>query len=90
MAQFAGQLWKVVQVLLDEVTANLDPGVDALGDGATGVLETHRGGVLGGPALDTGQGYRLVLEDGREWPIRLVHVRASDSAGIARLAFRVG
>jgi hypothetical protein len=89
MQLFKGQLWESDHVVFDEVTAALDAECEALDDGASGVLEVHQGGLLAGPALPTGGGFRLVLADGTEWPVRLSEVAASDSAGIARMAFRV-
>jgi hypothetical protein len=72
------------------VTLNLDPGSDALGDNAMGVLEVHQGGILATPFLRSGRSYRFIRADGQECPIRLARIQASDSAGIARMDFRVG
>jgi hypothetical protein len=89
MQCFTGQLWDGDHVLFEQVTLGLDQDSATLSEGATGVLEIHEGGILVGPGLRADQCYRFILEDGQEWPVRLAKVEASDSAGIARMDFRV-
>src|SRR4051812_24878558 len=55
---------------------------------ASGSFEIHEGGILG-DSLPSDRPYRLELNDGRGWLIRPTKVHASNSAGIARVEFRL-
>ena len=90
MEHFAGQFWDADHVVFERVTGTLDREVGESVAGATGCFDVHQGGILGGGAiLATDREYRLILDDGRTWPVRLTKVRSSNSAGIARIEFRI-
>jgi len=90
MERFAGQLWDADHVVFERVTGILDPEAEGHPAGASGCFEVHQGGILGGGAsLATDREYRLILEDGKMWQIRLTKVGASNSAGIARIEFYI-
>jgi len=90
MVRFSAQLWDADHLAFDQVTGTLDEAADRGTPGISGCFEIHEGGILGGgisPLPD--REYRLVFDDGQAWQIRITHVHASNSAGIARVDFRI-
>jgi hypothetical protein len=90
MGQFHAQFWDADHLLFKEVTGVLDRPDEQPTSGSTGNFEVHEGGILGGdvdPLHD--RVYRLVFDDGQAWQVRLNKVHASNSAGIARVDFRI-
>ena len=87
MERFRGRLSDGDRVVFSDISGCFDGG-RANPDGCTGLFEVHQGGVLG-DHLPTDHPYRLDLEDGRTASIRVTKIRASNSAGIATLEFRL-
>jgi hypothetical protein len=90
MSPFTAGLWDADHLVFDHVAGTLDSRDDQATPGTTGSFEVHEGGILGGgisPLPD--RTFRLVFDDGRAWQIRINRVHASDSAGIARVDFRI-
>jgi len=90
MISFSAQLWDADHLIFKHVSGTLDPQAKRAIPGTTGSFEIHQGGILGGGiSLLPDRVFRLVFEDGQAWQIRLTTVHASDSAGIARVEFRI-
>jgi hypothetical protein len=86
MQRFHGCLRDGDQVIFEQVAGYLED--HGGGASADGNFDVHQGGILGG-SLPTDRPLCLDLEDGRTGSIRLTKVHASNSAGIARMEFRL-
>jgi hypothetical protein len=84
MQCFHGQLRDEERVLFSRVSGYFE----SEGGKDSGLLEIHQGGILGDD-LTADRPYHLDLEDGRTGEIRPMKVYASNSAGIARVEFRL-
>lgn len=88
MDRVSGRLREGDRIVFGEVTAILVAGGGRVEPSVTGRLEVHQGGLLAGH-VETDRTYVLDLMDGRSGAIRLTHVNASNSAGIAFMQFRL-
>jgi hypothetical protein len=86
MEHFHGRLRDGDRVIFEQVAGYLE--FHGGWTTASGSFEVHQGGILGG-SLPTDRPLRLDLEDGRTGSIRLTKVHSSNSAGIARMEFRL-
>src|SRR4051812_38787646 len=86
MNYFQGRLRGGDLTVFERVIGQLEP--QEGDEPASGSFEIHEGGILGN-GLPDDRPYRLELNDGREWLIRPTMVHASNSAGIARVEFRM-
>jgi hypothetical protein len=90
MIPFTAQLWDADHLIFKNVSGTLDPQAEQAIPGTTGCFEIHQGGILGGgisPLPD--RTFRLIFDDGQAWQIQITTVHASNSAGIARVEFRI-
>jgi hypothetical protein len=86
MERFHGRLRDGDRVIFEQVAGYLE--FQGGWTTASGSFEVHQGGILGGN-LPTDRPLRLDLEDGRTGSIHLTKVHSSNSAGIARMEFRL-
>jgi hypothetical protein len=86
MVRFHGRLRDGDRVIFEQVAGYLE--FQGGWTTASGSFEVHQGGILGGD-LPTDRPYGLDLDDGRTGSICLTKVHSSNSAGIARMEFRL-
>jgi hypothetical protein len=90
MTPFTAQLWDADHLIFNDVSGTLDPQAEHATIDTTGSFEIHQGGILGGGISPlTDRVLRLVFDDGQAWQILITKVHASNSAGIARIEFRI-